>query len=103
MDKPVSQCLIVAQLIETTHSKDLEAGLNYTMPTYTHNVDDPLSHQNWGTKMTFGVTSSLNEALTNGKVLSRPVITTEMVMKQHSLWEIEYPFLSNLHQMDLRI
>ena len=77
LDKPVSQCLIVAQLIETTHSKDLEAGLNYTMPTYTHNVDDPLSHQNWGTKMTFGVTSSLNEALTNGKVLSRPVITTE--------------------------
>lgn len=77
LDKPVSQCLIVAQLIETTHSKDLEAGLNYTMPTYTHNVDDPLSHQNWGTKMIFGVTSSLNEALTNGKVLSRPVITTE--------------------------
>lgn len=77
IDRPVSQCLIVAQLVEATHTKDLEAGLNYTMPTYTHNIDDPLSHQNWGTKMTFGVTSSLNEALTKGKVLSRPVITTE--------------------------
>lgn len=77
IDKPITQCLIVAQLIESTHTKDLEAGLNYTMPSYTHNVDDPLSHQNWGTKMTFGVTSALNEALTKGKVLSRPIITTE--------------------------
>lgn len=77
IDKPITQCLIVAQLIESTHTKDLEAGLNYTMPSYTHNIDDPLSHQNWGTKMTFGITSALNEALTNGKVLSRPIITTE--------------------------
>ena len=77
VDKPVSQVLIVAQLIETTHSKDLNAGFNYTMPSYYHNIDDPLSHQNWGTKMTFGVTSQLNEALSNGIVLSRPVVTTE--------------------------
>ena len=76
-DKQAPQVAIVAQLIETTHTKDLEAGLNYTMPSYTHNVDDALSHQNWGTKMVFGVTSSLNESLSKGKVLSRPVLATE--------------------------
>ena len=77
VDKPVAQAMIVAQLIETTHTKDLDAGLNYTMPTYTNDVDDPLSHQNWLTKMTFGVTSSLNESISKGKVLSRPIIITE--------------------------
>lgn len=77
IDKPVSQCLIVAQLIETSHTKDLDVGFNYTMPSYMHNVDDPISHQNWGTKLTFGVTSQLNEAIFKGKVMSRPVILTE--------------------------
>lgn len=76
-DKQAPQVAIIAQLIETTHTKDLEAGFNYTMPSYTHNIDDPLSHQNWGTKMVFGVTSSLNEAISRGKVLSRPVLATE--------------------------
>ena len=77
IDKPVSQCLIVAQLIETSHTKDLDVGFNYTMPSYMHNVDDPISHQNWGTKLTLGVTSQLNEAIFKGKVMSRPVILTE--------------------------
>ncbi|RGO06024.1 MULTISPECIES: type II secretion system protein GspD [Megamonas] len=77
IDKPVSQCLIVAQLIETTHTDDLDAGFTYSMPSYVHNVDDPLSHQNWGTKLTFGVTSQFNEAISKGKVMSRPVILTE--------------------------
>ena len=77
IDKPVSQCLIVAQLIETTHAKDLDVGLTYTMPTYTHNVDEAVSHQNWFKKMSFGVTSQLNEAISNGVVLSRPVVVTE--------------------------
>ena len=69
IDKPVSQCLIVAQLIETTHTDDLDAGFTYSMPSYVHNVDDPLSHQNWGTKLTFGVTSQFNEAISKGKVM----------------------------------
>lgn len=39
IDKPVQQCLIIAQLIELSHGKKLDLGIQYNLPTYAHTAD----------------------------------------------------------------
>lgn len=81
IDKPVSQCLVVAQLIEISHGKNLNLGLSYSLPTYSHNSEnssDGSSSSNlkgpWLDKLTFSASSQAKRELSKGKVLSRPLI-----------------------------
>ncbi len=75
MDKPVEQCLIVAQLIEVTHGKDVDLGLKYELPTYTHAQDDNLKG-NFIEKLTFSASSAAEKSLSKGKVVARPMTMT---------------------------
>ena len=78
IDKPISQCLVLAQLIEVNHGKNLDLGFSYTLPSYSHSGDESSTgdefHGKWLGKLTFGVTSTANRALNNGHVISRPMI-----------------------------
>ena len=73
IDQPVSQCLILAQLIEVSHGKDRNLGLTYTLPTYTHAAGDDysgrLAHQ-----LPFSVAVTANREISNGNVIARPMI-----------------------------
>lgn len=80
IDKPVSQCLVLAQLIEINHGDSLDLGMQYTLPTYSHTgttsgVTDSLSFKgNWLEKLTFSASASASKSLSKGKVVSRPMI-----------------------------
>ena len=78
IDKPVLQCLLAAQLIEITHGKNLNLGLTYQLPTYTHTGDENATseslHGPWLPKLTFGATLQAERALSKGKVISRPIV-----------------------------
>ena len=80
IDKPVSQCLILAQLIEMNHGKDLDLGIQYSLPTYSHTgttsgkTNSDSFHGNWLEKLTFSASSAANKALSKGNVISRPMI-----------------------------
>lgn len=79
IDKPVSQVLLVAQLIEVSHGKNVNLGLQYNLPTYHHegtpsnNKADTL-HGRWLEKFTFGASVQANRALSKGKVIARPMV-----------------------------
>lgn len=75
IDHPVTQCLIVAQLIEVTHGKDLNLGMKYSLPTYSHASGDSLSG-NFVDKLVFSASSEANRALSKGRVISRPMSMT---------------------------
>jgi type II secretory pathway component GspD/PulD (secretin) len=80
MDKPISQCLIIAQLIEITHGRDLDLGMEYTLPTYTHTADSSTTNTMAGKfidKLTFGASAQANKTLSKGKVIARPMIMTK--------------------------
>ena len=75
-DKPVSQCLLIAQLIELSHGRDLNLGLQYTLPTYTHPADTSKTDSMAGKfidKLTFSASVEANRALSKGKVIARPM------------------------------
>ena len=78
IDKPVLQCLLAAQLIEITHGKNLNLGITYQLPTYTHTGNETASsaslHGPWLPKLTFGATLQAERALSKGKVISRPIV-----------------------------
>lgn len=83
LDHPVSQCLIVGQLIEIQHGKDLNLGFTYTLPTYSHNAEatdgttDTNSSSLKGSflpKLAFAATSEASRALSKGKVIARPMV-----------------------------
>lgn len=79
MDKPVAQCLIVAQLVELSHGKSLDLGLNYSLPTYTHEANDDGSSTlkgNFLEKLTFSASVEASRALSKGKVVARPMVLT---------------------------
>lgn len=80
MDKPVSQCLIVAQLIELSHGKNLDLGLKYTLPTYSHEASEDSDADNlkgnFLEKLTFSASAEANRALSKGKVVARPMVMT---------------------------
>ena len=80
IDQPVSQCLIVAQLIEINHGKNVNLGFHYSLPTYSHTgtttgrTDDSSFRGNWLEKLTFSASATASKELSNGKVISRPMI-----------------------------
>ena len=96
IDKPVSQCLVVAQLIEVSHGKSLNLGLSYSLPTYSHSgsstssssgsssSDDSSGESSsgsssslkgpWLDKLTFSASSEAHRELSKGKVISRPMV-----------------------------
>lgn len=76
IDNPVSQCLVVAQLIEVTHGKNLNLGLQYSLPTYSHegSSDAGTLKGNFLEKLTFSASSDASKALSNGKVIARPMV-----------------------------
>ena len=80
IDKPVSQCLILAQLIEINHGKDLDLGMQYSLPTYSHTgttsgkTNSDSFHGNWLEKLTFSASSAASKSLSKGNVISRPMI-----------------------------
>ena len=78
IDKPVSQCLIVAQLIEINHGNSLNLGMQYSLPTYSHKGTDDATSRNlpgniWE-KLTFSASSSASKELSKGKVIARPMV-----------------------------
>ena len=79
IDKPVAQVLLVAQLIEISHGKNVNLGLQYNLPTYNH-VGTPSDnkantlHGRWLEKFTFGASVQANRALSKGKVIARPMV-----------------------------
>lgn len=78
IDKPVSQCLLVAQLIEINHGHSLDLGMKYTLPTFSHaGTDDATSKSlpgNVWEKLTFSASSSASRELSKGKIIARPMI-----------------------------
>ncbi|MBP2629487.1 MAG: ral secretion pathway protein GspD [Firmicutes bacterium] len=78
IDKPVSQCLIVAQLIEVNHGRTLDLGMQYSLPTYSHTGTDDSTSKNlpgnvWE-KLTFSASASASKELSKGKVVARPMV-----------------------------
>ena len=80
IDKPVSQCLVLAQLIEINHGDKLDLGMQYSLPTYSHTgtpsgITDSSSFKgNWLEKLTFSASATASKSLSKGKVVSRPMI-----------------------------
>lgn len=78
IDKPVSQCLLVAQLIEINHGNNVNLGMQYSLPTYSHTGTDDSTSRNlpgnvWE-KMTFSASASASRELSKGKVIARPMV-----------------------------
>lgn len=82
IDKPVQQCLLIAQLIEVDHGDKLDLGMQYSLPTYSHSgvsagrTDDLSFKGNWGEKLTFSASANAAKELNKGKVIARPMIIT---------------------------
>ncbi len=80
LDAPVSQCLVVCQLIQIDHGKNLDLGLKYSLPTYSHTgttsgyTTDDSFRGNWLEKLTFSASAEANEEMNKGKVIARPMV-----------------------------
>lgn len=78
VDKPIAQCLLLAQMIEVDHGKSLDLGLSYTLPTYSHTGSETGTgeslHGNWIDKLTFSASSTASRELSKGKVIARPMV-----------------------------
>lgn len=80
IDKPISQCLVLAQLIEINHGDKLDLGMQYSLPTYTHTgttsgrTDSSSFQGNWLEKLTFSASATASKSLSKGKVISRPMV-----------------------------
>ncbi|WP_303105836.1 type II secretion system protein GspD [uncultured Mitsuokella sp.] len=72
IDRPVAQCLLVAQLIEISHGKSLDLGMSYNLPLYSHAADDDLKGP-WLEKLTFSSSVTASRELNKGRVISRPM------------------------------
>jgi len=66
IDNPVSQCLILAQLIDISHGHNLDLGMQYTLPTYSFTTSS--------TNLTYSVTAAGSRELSKGKVIARPMV-----------------------------
>lgn len=75
VDKPVKQCLIVAQLIEVSHGSKLNLGMQYTLPSYSKAAGDSLKGK-FIDKLPFSVSAEANRALDGGHVIARPMMMT---------------------------
>lgn len=77
IDKPVQQCLIIAQLIELSHGKKLDLGIQYNLPTYAHTADSGGIGGKFIDHLTFSSSLQANRALSKGRVIARPMILTK--------------------------
>lgn len=79
LDHPISQCLVLAQIIEISHGKNLDLGLTYSLPTYSHvgTADSYTTGDsfrgNWLQKLTFGASAKASKELSKGHVVARPM------------------------------
>ncbi len=80
LDAPISQCLLVCQLIEVDHGNNLNLGMHYKLPTYSHTgttsgiTNDASFRGNWLEKLTFSASAEANEEINKGKVIARPMV-----------------------------
>jgi len=79
IDQPVAQCLILAQLIDINHGKNLNLGLQYSLPTYTHTGSSDSTNNNslggnFIEKLTFSGSSEASRELSKGRVIARPMV-----------------------------
>lgn len=82
VDRPISQCLVVAQLIELQHGRDNNLGFQYSLPTYSHSAETNSSGDSsssslkgpWLDKLTFSGSVTANRELSKGKVVARPMV-----------------------------
>ena len=90
IDHPVSQCLLVAQLIEIDHGRDLNLGFQYSLPTYSHEAETSSGSSSggsdggsssssslkgpWLDKLTFSASVEASRALSKGKVIAGPMV-----------------------------
>lgn len=80
IDKPVQQCLLIAQLIEVDHGDKLDLGMQYSLPTYSHTgtssgkTDDSSFKGDWAEKLTFSSSVTAAKELNKGRVVARPMI-----------------------------
>ena len=72
IDQPVSQCLVLAQLIEVSHGKDRNLGFTYTLPTYTHEKGEAFTGVR--TALPFSVSIIASREISNGNVIARPMV-----------------------------
>ena len=79
LDHPISQCLVLAQIIEISHGKNLDLGLTYSLPTYSHTgttsgiTNNDSFRGNWLEKLTFSGTMQASKELSKGHVIARPM------------------------------
>ena len=81
VDRPISQCLVVAQLIELQHGRDNNLGFQYSLPTYSHSAATNSADSSssslkgpWLDKLTFSGSVTANRELSKGKVVARPMV-----------------------------
>lgn len=82
VDRPISQCLVVAQLIELQHGRDNNLGFQYSLPTYSHSAETNSSGDTsssslkgpWLDKLTFSGSVTASRNLSKGKVIARPMV-----------------------------
>lgn len=78
LDHPISQCLLLAQMIEIDHGKSLDLGFQYSLPTYSHTGSNDENAStfggNWLEKLTFSASFQAEKAFANGKIIARPMI-----------------------------
>lgn len=77
IDKPISQCLIVAQMVEIQHGKNNNLGFQYSLPTYSHTATsdgESTLGGAWLDKLTFSGAVTASRELSKGKVIARPMV-----------------------------
>ena len=99
LDKPVAQCLFVAQLVEVNHGKNLDLGMTYSLPTYSHTGSETGSYNvfqgSWLPKLTFSATSEASRSLSKGKVISRPMVLSKNGEKANVMFGDRVPIFSS--------
>ncbi len=73
VDQPTKQCLILAQLVEVSHGRDLTHGFSWTLPTLTKGEGE--SWGGWGNKISLSAAVIANKDLSKGKVVARPLVS----------------------------
>lgn len=97
LDHPVAQCLLVAQLIEISHGKSVDLGMQYSLPTYSHRGGDGTSSTlkgNFLEKLTFSASSSASKELAKGKVIARPMLMVKNGEEGVAAFGDQVPILS---------
>lgn len=99
LDKPVAQCLFVAQLVEVNHGKNIDLGMTYSLPTYSHTGSETGSYNvfqgSWLPKLTFSATSEASRSLSKGHVISRPMVLSKNGEKANVMFGDRVPIFSS--------